>query len=142
MTPLPSIKDFFGFDAYRRREVRDRMNLLGAAEAHILWKTRLGQHIQGSLREPLETSLIGQDNLCQLGHWIRGSEFEPFRGLPEFERLGDAHHRFHRFGDSIIEKLRSGDREGAEMLFRGPYNHALRQIIQALTEINRHFEEA
>lgn len=141
MALLAGMKDFFGFDYYHKRNLRERLNLVGAAEAHILWKSRLGHHIQGTIREPLEAALVGQEGFCQLGSWINGQEFMQFRELPEFVQLRDAHQQFHHLGRLIIEKLKVGDRTAAEAIFRNEYNQSLRLIIQALTEINKRLHE-
>jgi hypothetical protein len=141
MALFAGMKDFFGFDYYHKRNLRERLNLLGVAEAHILWKTRLGHHIQGNIREPLEAALVGQDHICQLGSWINGKEFEPFRELPEFTQLSEAHLQFHQLGRLIVERLKVGDRSGAETIFRTEYNQSLRRTILALTEINKHLQE-
>lgn len=141
MALFAGMKDFFGFDHYHQRNLRDKLNLIGVAEAHILWKTRLGHHIQGNIREPLEAALVGQDSVCQLGRWISGQEFAPFRELPEFTQLSEAHQQFHQLGRLIIERLKMGDRSGAESIFKNEYSQSLRRTIQALTEINKHLHQ-
>ncbi len=138
MALLAGVKGFFGLD--EGRALRKELNLLGAAEAHILWKARLGHHIEGNIREPLEHVLVGQSGFCQLGCWINGAELEPFRDMPEFEQLKEAHRQFHQFGGLIVERLKAGDRAAAREIFRNEYNQALRAIIQALTGINRQIQ--
>lgn len=140
MALMAGVKDFFGFDDVRAS--RNDLNLLGAAEAHILWKARLGHHIEGNIREPLEHVLVGQSGFCQLGCWIAGSELEAFRDTPEFAQLEEAHRQFHQFGGLIVEKLKAGERAVAREIFRNEYNQALRTIIQALTGINRRLHAA
>ncbi len=135
---LANMKEFIGTDGYRKRVMRDRLNLLAAAEAHVLWKTRLGHHVQGNIRESLESAPLGQDGICQLGNLIHGSVFEPFCETDEFKQLTEAHQQFHQFGEQIIEKLKAGDRSGAGTIFNNEYSHSLRRIIQSLTEINKY----
>ena len=135
---LANMKEFIGKDGYRKRVMRDRLNLLAAAEAHVLWKSRLGHHVQGDIRESLESAPLGQDGICQLGNWINGSVFEPFCELDEFKQLNEAHQQFHRFGELIVEKLKEGDRSGAGAIFNNEYSQSLRSIIQSLTELNKH----
>lgn len=138
MALLAGVKNILGFD--EKRVLRNGLNLLGAAEAHILWKARLGHHIEGNIREPLEHVLVGQSGFCQLGCWINGPELEPFREMPEFEQLKEAHRQFHQFGGLIVDKLKVGERSAAREIFRNEYNQALRAIIQALTGINRQLQ--
>ncbi|WP_435627325.1 CZB domain-containing protein [Candidatus Ferrigenium straubiae] len=141
MALLSGVKDFLGVDRSRKRELRSRLNLVAAAEAHILWKTRLGHHVQGNIRESLDSAPLGQDGICQLGSWINGSVLEPFCDLEVHRQLSEAHRQFHQFGLHIIEKLKAGDRAGAAAIFRNEYSQSLRHIIQALTEINKHLQE-
>ena len=137
MERLADIKDFFGFNYHQKRDTQEKFDLIDVAEAHILWKTHLGHHIAGNIREPLETALIGQDGICRLGIWINSSMLEPFCDPDVHRQLKESHQQFHRLGDLIVEKLRAGDRDSAAAIFRSEYNHALRRIIQSLTEINK-----
>ncbi|MBK9160914.1 MAG: CZB domain-containing protein [Nitrosomonadales bacterium] len=137
MASVPGVNSLAGFGLYPRREMRDRYNLIAAAEAHVLWKAHLGHHVRGTIREPLESALIGQDGICQLGNWIRGSVFKPFRETEAYRQLNEAHLQFHEMGRNIVEHLKRGDRKGAEALFDNEYSLALRRILQSLTEINR-----
>lgn len=130
-------KKFFGIEGSGAYQACRDLNLLGAAEAHILWKTRLGHYIEGNAYEPLEHVLVGQGGFCQLGCWIGGPELAPFRGLAEFDQLAEAHRQFHHYGNMIIERLRRGDHRLARDIFRNEYNQALRQVILALSVINR-----
>ena len=134
---LANMNEFVGKDVYRKRVMRDRLNLLAAAEAHVLWKTRLGHHVRGDIRESLESAPLGQDGICQLGNWINGSVLEPFCELDEFKQLKEAHRQFHQLGELIIEKLKAGDRSSAGTIFNTEYSQSLRRIIQSLTEINK-----
>jgi hypothetical protein len=141
MVLLTGVKDFSGVDHSRKRELRGRLNLVAAAEAHILWKTRLGHHVQGNIRESLESAPLGQDGICQLGSWINGLVLEPFCEPEVHQQLSEAHQQFHQFGLLIIERLKAGDRSSAAAIFRNEYGQSLRHIIQALTEINKHLQE-
>lgn len=129
------------FDVARKHNIRARANLLDAAEMHILWKTQLEHHVQGSICEPVEPLLVGQGGFCQLGMWINSSESGPFRGLPEFDQLHEAHQKFHQSGALIIEKLHVGHRSEAALIFKNEYNQALRRIVQSLTDINKHLQQ-
>lgn len=141
MALIANMKGFLGFDAQQRHELRGSLNLIAVAEAHILWKTRLGHHVRGSIREPLESALVGQDGICQLGNWINGSAFEPLRGSPVYQQLHNAHRQFHQMGAFIIERLKTGDRSDAERIFVNEYSQSLRHIIQSLVEINKILQE-
>ncbi|HYR05055.1 MAG TPA: CZB domain-containing protein [Gallionella sp.] len=138
---ITGVKDFLGIDRFRKRELSGRFNLIAAAEAHILWKTRLGHHVQGNIRESLESAPLGQDGVCQLGSWINGSVLEPFCEPEVHRQLSEAHKQFHQLSVLIIERLKAGDHSDAAAIFKNEYNQSLRHIIQALTEINKHLQE-
>lgn len=129
--------DVFGFDCGCKQGLRGRLNIIAAAEAHVVWKNRLGNHVRGGSHEPLAAALLGQDGICQLGSLISGAAFAAFRGMDEHRQLRVAHEQFHQVASVVIEKLNRGDREGAEVLFENEYSHALRDIIQSLSTINR-----
>lgn len=141
MTLVAGVKDFFGIHYDRKRNMREQLNLLGMAEAHIVWKTRLWHHIQGDAREPLDTALLGQTGICQLANLLSGNEFGYLRGIPEFEQLVDAHRQFHQMGALIVEYLKTGDLDSASATFKAEYSTSLRDMIQSLTWLNRHFQE-
>ncbi|OGS90213.1 MAG: hypothetical protein A2Z95_02225 [Gallionellales bacterium GWA2_60_18] len=130
------------FDEQQRRAMRGQLlNLVAAAEAHVTWKMRLGHHVRGTIREPLESALFGQDGICRLGAWLNSPVSVPYRETEAWLRLDAAHWDFHRLGAIIIGQLRAGDRDGAARLFDGEYSTALHSIINSLTELNRLFQE-
>jgi len=132
---LVKVKESVGPEGKHQHMMRDRLDLLAAAQAHVLWKNRLEHCVRGD--EPLETVFIGQKGVCKLGNWINGPVFRSYCDQNEYRQLTEAHQQFHRCSDLIIEKLKSGDREGAGTIFSNEYSQSLRSIIHSLTEINR-----
>lgn len=126
-----------GFSCSGRRGMSGRLSLIAAAEAHVVWKNRLGHHVQGVSPEPLGKALLGQDGICQLGSLIDGAAFADFRDVEEYRQLKAAHEQFHQLGTEIVEKLKRGDRDGARVLFENDYSLALLDILQSLSIINR-----
>lgn len=142
MTTLSGMKTTMTFDEQQWRTARGQMlNLIAAAETHIAWKTRLGHHVHGTIREPLEPDLLGEGGFCLLGMWLNGAASEPFRKTDTYLQLNEAHRQFHRIGALIIGRLRAGDRDEAAKLFDEEYSVALRGIIKSLAELNRHLYE-
>lgn len=138
MATVSGMKTVMAFDEQQRRFARGQMlNLIAAAESHVTWKNRLGHHVRGTIREPLEPGLLGEGGFCQLGMWLNGMASEPFRETGLYLQLSEAHRQFHRIGALIIGLLREGDREGAARLFDEEYNAALRDIVKALAGLNR-----
>lgn len=114
-----------------------KLDLISAAEQHVLWKNRLGHHIQGNLDEALEEGLIGQSGICQLGSWLKGAELHDLRHTQAFRELDIAHAVFHEFGSDIVKKLKQGNRAEAASIHRNEYDLAMQHIVQALTKINQ-----
>jgi hypothetical protein len=141
MALVADVKDFLGINYDRKRDIRRQWNILGMAEAHIVWKTRLWHHIQGDIRESLDATLLGQTGVCQLASLIRSRELEHLRDQPEFGQLSDAHQQFHKSGALIVEHLKVGDFNSATATFKGEYSTSLRDMIQSLTWLNRHLQE-
>lgn len=140
MALLSEVKDFFGFEHHHKRAVRGGFDPITVAEMHVLWKTRLGHHVQGNICEPLELSLVGQGGACQLENWLNDLASEPFYKTGSYGQLNEAHQQFHQVGASIVEKLKAGDHAGADALFKNEYSQSLQRIIWSLTEINRHIQ--
>lgn len=130
------------FRNFPKRDLRERLNLVAAAEAHVLWKARLGHHVRGSAVEPLESALLGQDGVCQLGVWINSSVFAPLQDCSACLRLKEAHQNFHQYGEDIMAMLKAGNRPAAESLYNHQYSLALHDILQSLSEINHLLQEA
>ena len=115
-----------------------RLNLIAAAEAHVLWKTRLGKHVQGLMREPLETAPLGQDGICQLGNWINGTVLKLLCEPDLLVQLGTVHQKFHQLGARVVAHLKAGDRKVAAALYDNEYSQSLDQLLQILAVINRY----
>lgn len=129
-----------GVKVLRKAYVEPTLDLIGAAEQHVLWKNKLGHHVTGRIKDELESGLIGQDGICKLGSWIKGAELHNLRNTQAYRELDFAHALFHEFGGNIMEKLQQGDRGGAEELYKNEYSLAMQHIIKALTKINQLLE--
>lgn len=120
-----------------RRGLRGRLNIIAAAEAHVVWKNRLSHHVNGVSKEPLGSALLGQDGICQLGNLIDGAALASLGNDEEFQRLRAAHQQFHKLAHEVVHKLEGDDRTGAKALFENEYSAALSQILTSLTKLNR-----
>ncbi len=126
-----------GVDGFPKRGLRGRLNIIAAAEAHVVWKNRLGHHVRGVSHEPLAAAALGQDGICQLGSLIHGAAFAVFHETDAYRQLCVAHEQFHQLALVVVDKLKAGDQEGAEALFENEYSLALHDILQSLGQINR-----
>jgi hypothetical protein len=122
-----------GFDCCNKRGLRDRLNLIAAAEAHVAWKIRLGNYIWG---EALLDAVF-PEQVCPLGNLINGAAFSAFRERDEYRSLSDAHQKFHQLASVVVEKRKADDKAGAAAMFENEYSLALRDILQSLSKINR-----
>ena len=134
-------KAIFTVDVLRESEMREQLDLVGAAEQHLLWKNRLGHHIQGDIDEALDPGLVGQSGVCQLGAWIKGWELHALCETRAYCELDSAHALFHEFGAEIIRRLKQGDRAEADSIFKNEYSLAMQHVAQALTKINQLLQE-
>jgi len=132
-----SAHDAVGFDCCCKRGLRDRMNIIAAAEAHVVWKNRLGNYVRGLGLETLGAATLGQDGVCQLGNLINGSALLAFHDMPEYDQLREAHEQFHQLSCEVVDKLNAGDRDAAIALFENEYSTALRVILASLSKMNR-----
>lgn len=122
-----------GFDCCDKRGLRNRLNLIAAAEVHVVWKNRLGNYVRGGA--PVDD--VHQDQACPLSNLIDGAAFSALRELDEYRHLSEAHRDFHLLSSLVVEKLRSDDREGAVSMFENEYSLALSDILLSLSRINR-----
>lgn len=106
-----------------------------AVEAHVKWKIRLQNHLDGTSTETLDPEVICQDNQCTLGQWIYGNG-KKYGSLPTYEELRTTHANFHRCAADIIRKSDDGDKKTARNLFEGPYVHLSRAITKHLVKMN------
>ncbi len=112
----------------------DRSNIVAAAQAHVVWKNRLGRLVRADVY-PADAALLGQG--CQLDNLINGAPFSAFREMDAFWRLKEAHEKFHLLSLQVIEKLNDGDREGAKTLFEDEYSRSFQDIMASLCALSR-----
>lgn len=113
-----------------------RMNFAAAAEAHMVWKNRLGQHVYGISTEPLGAAALGQDGVCQLGRLLNGRAFDSLFSEDDCRQLKDEHELFHQLSAEVIERLGVGDREAAISLFENDSSAVLCGLLQSLSRMN------
>lgn len=126
-----------GFAGNGRGRQLDRMNFAAAAEAHVMWKNRLAQHVYGISSEPLGAASVGQDGVCQLGMLLNGRAFDNLFPEDECSRLKEEHELFHQLSAEVVERLQSNDREAAIILFENDYSAVLCGLLQSLSRMNR-----
>lgn len=112
------------------------MNFDDAIAAHIKWKVRLTQFIDGTSTEQLRSDTVCRDNLCDLGKWIYG-EGAAFDSKPHYKDLVDKHAKFHRCAADVVKKVETSDKAGAKLLLSGPFAAASRETVTAIMELKK-----
>ncbi|CAK0739181.1 methyl-accepting chemotaxis protein I, serine sensor receptor [Gammaproteobacteria bacterium] len=107
-----------------------------AIAAHIKWKLRLNQFIDGTSTEKLDSATVCKDNLCVLGKWIYG-EGEKHKGLANYTNLVTKHAHFHRCAGRVVEKVESGDKVGATSILKGEFSVAAKETVTAIMNLKK-----
>lgn len=121
----------------RQQRANDKadLNFQEAIQAHLKWKGRLKNYIEGVGNEKLDHKIVCQDNQCPLGKWIYGSG-HVFADRASFESLKQEHALFHKEAGKIVEAAQSGDRDVHEMLSDGSeFDRRTRSTVAALQEL-------
>jgi len=87
------------------------MNFDAEIAIHLNWKIKLRMFINGA-GEKLDSSVVGQDNQCSLGHWLYGEGLK-YQHLPSYQKLLKIHANFHRHAAEVVQKVEQGDHNGA-----------------------------
>ena len=107
-----------------------------ALDAHIRWKERLQDYIQGHGDEDLRVESICRDDECALGVWLEGEGKEHYGQVPGFETLRQAHKRFHECAGKVLAVAQGGRLgEAMAMLEEGEYVTASDDVTAALVEL-------
>lgn len=131
-----------GHDAVKVSEaVRSEVDIPQCIDAHMKWKGRLQSYLDGTSSEELDPMVICRDDQCVLGKWIHGPALKHFHDDEGFHKLRSDHANFHFIAGSVVKKVQENDRAGSEALFRGEYARASREVIQDLTELNKHLHQ-
>lgn len=112
------------------------MNFDDAIAAHIKWKVRLTQFIDGTSSEKLQSALVCKDNLCDLGKWIYGDGVK-YKPLPHYQDLVKKHANFHVCAAEVVKKVEGNDKPGAKSSLGGPFAAASKETVTAIMELKR-----
>ncbi|HEX8988190.1 MAG TPA: CZB domain-containing protein [Rhodocyclaceae bacterium] len=112
------------------------MNFDDAIAAHIKWKVRLTQFIDGTSSEKLQSAAVCKDNLCDLGKWIYGDGVK-YKTLPHYQDLVKKHANFHVCAADVVKKVEANDKPGARSALGGPFAAASKETVTAIMELKR-----
>ncbi|CAK0773155.1 methyl-accepting chemotaxis protein [Gammaproteobacteria bacterium] len=110
-----------------------------AIAAHIKWKMRLTQFIDGTSNEQLDSEKVCKDNLCVLGQWIYG-DGKTYQDAAQYSDLVTRHTTFHRCAGSIVKKVEFQDKVGAISMLNGEFSLAAKDTVTALMKMKRYVD--
>lgn len=139
------------FDAFKRSEPQapaapannaGGLDFMAAIEAHIRWKIRLENYIEGTSTEKLDIAVVGADNMCALGKWIYG-EGAKYNGNPLFEEIRQIHAEFHKGAARIITMADAGQKaEAMDAVQRGDHFKNSQRIKAKLARMHMEIKGA
>ena len=122
----------------KKTNIKDEINILDAINAHILWKIRLEDYLNGTSEEKLDPESICRDDQCELGKWIYGPALKHFHDADEgFKTLRDDHAQFHTIAGYVVLSVQANDRAAAQVLMKGGYMNISHKVVHDLTELNK-----
>lgn len=122
-----------------RKDVIKDIDFYKAIQAHVMWKRRLQDYIDGVSSEELNHKEVCLDSKCALGKWIHGSGKVHLGSEPIFEDLKDKHALFHFEAGKVVELVQSGDKGAAQRVVDGDYNKVSNEVVHMITQLNKVF---
>lgn len=141
---LSGITGLLGFaklDEGKRARIREEINLMEAIQAHVLWKVKLQDCIDGKSREKLDPMMVCRDDQCTLGKWIHGPAIKHFHGDETFHQLRSDHAQFHFVAGTVVQHVYAKEQAAAEALMKGEYQQVSHKVMVELAELNKHVNE-
>ncbi len=114
-------------------------NLDEAISAHIKWKHRLNQYIDGTSTEKLDSAIVCKDNQCVLGKWIYGDGGK-YKNSIYYGELLTKHANFHLCAGAVVNKVDEHDKAGAEALLKGDFSLAAKDTVTAIMNMKNEIE--
>lgn len=110
-----------------------------AVAAHIKWKLRLTQFIDGTSSEKLDSAVVCKDNQCALGKWIY-SDGMKYQQLGRYVELRDRHAHFHRCAGEVVKRVEGKDTVGARALLAGDFVEASKHTVASIIALKSEVE--
>ncbi|MDD4963613.1 MAG: CZB domain-containing protein [Gallionella sp.] len=114
------------------------LNFKTAIEAHLKWKVRLMDVIDGTSTEVINPNIVSHDDQCVLGKWLNGEGERQFKNQPEFQKVVTAHSYFHRCaGHTLALALDGKNQEAATEITSGEFAKASLDVSRHLMHLWR-----
>lgn len=124
-------------DSTQKAKIREEINLADAVQAHINWKLRLQNYLDGKSQEQLDPMVICRDDQCELGQWIHGAGMNHFHELEPFHQLRADHAQFHYVAANVVQKVQANEHDAAHTILHEEYPRISHKVVVALTELNK-----
>jgi hypothetical protein len=124
-------------DDSKKAAIRGEINLAEAVEAHVHWKIRLQNYLNGKSDEKLDPMIICRDDQCVLGKWIHGPAMHHFHEFEPFHQLRSDHAQFHYVAANVVKHVQENNRTAAEAILHDEYSHISHKVVMSLTELNK-----
>ncbi len=134
---LGALSGWLGLAATKKEVIRKEISIMEAIDAHIKWKIRLQNYLNGTSDEQLDPMIICRDDQCALGKWIHGAALKHFHDREEFQTLRADHAQFHFIAGNIVKKAQEDDRAAADAMMQNEYAQTSHKVVHALTELNK-----
>ncbi len=125
----------------KQHEIQEKtdLNFQEAIQAHLKWRGRLKNYVDGVSSEKLNSEVVCQDNQCAVGKWIYGSG-QKHNHIPTFVTLKKEHALFHKAAGEVVKAVESGDVPGAKSLLseNGEFEQRTKTTVAALQELSEH----
>ncbi len=133
-----AIGGWLGLTASSKQEIRQEISIIDAITAHVKWKIRLQDYLNGMSNEQLDPMIVCRDDQCTLGKWIHGPALKHFHHHDEFQTLRADHAQFHFIAGNVVKKVQENDRAGADALMENEYARASHKVVQSLNSLNQY----
>ncbi len=130
-------KEFSEIKADAPQEIAG-LNVKTAIEAHVKWKHRLKDVIDGTSTEVLDPNIVARDDKCALGEWLHGEGSKQFGTKPGFMPVVTAHAHFHKCAGHTLNLALDGKAKEAEAeLTSGDFANASLDVSTQLMRLWR-----
>lgn len=140
MSFIAALRSFVGMREEDRAQVRREINFFEAVEAHVAWKRRLIDYLNGTSTERLDPALVCQDDCCVLGKWIHGAGKTRFGDIELFKQLTTEHAQFHQQAALVITAHQTGDTAGAKAILAHDFAHQSKKTVDCLVKLHAQVE--
>ena len=119
----------------RVRKASDTMDFDGVIQAHMQWKSKLRDFLDGK-GDKLDPAVVGRDDKCALGQWIYGKG-AAHSHKPGFAQLKGKHADFHQCAAHVIRLAQGGDKSGADRVLQDEFASLSEQAVSEIRRIKR-----